>query len=81
MYPRNKDGLITALAIQYGYVAGIVQVIDAVTFGLRHVALQGIPDDVWEHPIRRSPNPTPNELTNNHSPWAANNNAFVTIPT
>ena len=80
MNPENRDGLIAALVIQYGYVGKDVKVIDAVSFGLRDVVRQGIPDEIWAHPIRRLPNPTTNNLANYQNPWTAAHNAFVIIP-
>ena len=57
-----------------------VQVIDAISFGLRDVVRQGIPDEIWNLPIRRLPTPTPDQLANKQNPWTAADNAALTIP-
>jgi len=69
MYPPNSNGMVAALAIQYGYNnAGLVDIIDVVSFGQRDVVRQHMPLTIWNR-IRFLDIPTQRQITTRRSPW------------
>jgi hypothetical protein len=81
IFPRNNNGEVAALAIQYGYNnSGQVVMIDVVSFGQRDVVLRGIIDN-FSNQIRFLPHPTQAHISQRQNPWpAAGVDGFLTIP-
>jgi hypothetical protein len=79
MYPPKGNQEIAALAIQYGYNIGGIDIIYAVSFGQRDVVRQQMPHTIWNQ-IRFLPNPTTAQIRANASPWIAGGNGCLTIP-
>ncbi|KAH9150620.1 hypothetical protein LEN26_004044, partial [Aphanomyces euteiches] len=80
LYPANLDGDVAALVLQYGYTSGNqVEIMDAVSFGMRDVEPQGIPDDIWSR-IRFLPHPTRAQMESCLGPWTPDDHGFLTLP-
>ncbi|KAG9399624.1 hypothetical protein AC1031_012011 [Aphanomyces cochlioides] len=85
LYPPILDGNAAALALQYGYNnENQVEIMDAVSFGMRDVEPQGIPHDIWTR-IRFLPIPTREQCAGASRGWvpsqsAPEDNAFLTLP-
>jgi hypothetical protein len=79
MYPPDNYGMVAALAIQYGYNnAGVVDILDAVSFGQRNVVRQHMPLSIWNR-IRFLEVPTQGQITTRRSPWPTHSLAQAEI--
>ncbi|CAK4634041.1 unnamed protein product [Aphanomyces euteiches] len=80
LYPAQFNGNVAALVLQYGYTSGNqVEIMDAVSFGMRDVEPQGIPDDIWSR-IRFLPHPTRAQMESCLDPWTPEDHGFLTLP-
>ncbi|CAK4619498.1 unnamed protein product [Aphanomyces euteiches] len=80
LYPANLNGDVAALVLQYGYTSGNqVEIMDAVSFGMRDVEPQGIPHDIWSR-IRFLPHPTRAQMESCLDPWTPDDHGFLTLP-
>ncbi|CAK4557362.1 unnamed protein product [Aphanomyces euteiches] len=80
LHPAQLNGNVAALVLQYGYTSGNqVEIMDAVSFGMRDVEPQGIPHDIWSR-IRFLPHPTRAQMESCLDPWTPDDHGFLTLP-